>query len=108
VSWLVAKDLQQKIYIMAHFRQGLPKLRDLAAGVENCCVVATAEIAADFGKRKLGEFLGQRHRDLARPGDRTRPLFRVHVGDSNLVVVSNSFLNVLDRDLPVLNREQIA
>src|SRR5205823_9157302 len=30
------------------------------------------------------------------------------VGDSNLVVVSHGFLNVLDRYLPVLNREQIA
>ncbi len=55
---------------MTHFRQGFPKLRNLAAGMEHGRVVATAEIAADFGKRKLGKFLGQRHRDLARPGDR--------------------------------------
>src|SRR5438105_661254 len=48
---------------MTHFRQGVPKLRDLAAGMENCCVVTTTEIAADFGKRKLRELLRQRHRE---------------------------------------------
>ena len=92
---------------MAHLWQGVPKLRDLPAGMEHRSVVTTAEIAADFGKRKLCEFLGQRHRDLARSGDRARSLFRVHVGDSNLVVVSNGFLDVLDRNLPVLNRKLI-
>ena len=58
MSVLVAKDLQQEIYVMTHFRQGVPKLRDLAAGMEHGRVVAATEIAADFRKRKLGEFLG--------------------------------------------------
>ena len=90
---------------MTHFRHGVPELRDLAAGMEHGSVVSTAEIAADLGQRKLRQLLGQRHRYLARPGDRARSLFRMHVGNPDLVVVSNGLLNVLDRNLAILDRE---
>ena len=38
-------------------------------------MVAVAEVAADLGQRHLGEVLGQRHGDLARPGYVARERF---------------------------------
>ena len=71
-------------------------------------VVAAAEQLTDLGQALLGEFLGQVHGDLARPGDRGRALLAVHVGDLDLVVVGHRLLDVLHADLPVLDRQQVA
>src|SRR5205823_13849270 len=104
---LVAQHLQQKIYIVADFRNGVAKLGDLAARVEDRRVIPAAEITADFGQRKLRELLGQRHGDVARASDRAGELLGVHVRDTDLVVVGDGVLDVVDRDLARLLREEV-
>ena len=71
-------------------------------------MVASAEVAADLGQRELRQFLRERHGHLARPRDRARTLLRVHLRGPDLVVVGDRLLDVLDRDLAVLDREQVA
>ena len=56
----------------------------------------------------MGQFFGQVHGNLTRPGNAGRALFGVHVGDLDLVVIGHRFLNVFDADLAVLNGQQVA
>ncbi|OMP13430.1 hypothetical protein COLO4_01703, partial [Corchorus olitorius] len=71
-------------------------------------VVASAEQLADLGQALLGQFLGQVHGNLARPGNAGRALLAVHVGDLDLVVVGHRLLDVFHADLAVLDGQQIA
>ena len=92
---------------MAHFRQGVAKLRDLAAGVEHGRVVATAEIAADFGKRRLVSSRPAPSRPGAAGRSRATS-FSSACRRRGSCSSQQRFLDVLDRNLPILNREQIA
>src|SRR6185312_5314649 len=107
-AWLIPQYLKQKIDVVGHLGDRLAELRYLAAGVQYRRMIPAAEIAADLRQRQLRQLLGQSHRDLPRPRDRTRALLRVHVRNPDLVVVGDRLLDVLDRDLAVLDGQQVA
>ena len=70
-------------------------------------MIAPAELVADLRQTVAGQFLGQRHRHLARPGDGPAALRRQHVHHADAVVFGHRLLDVLDGDLLFLQRQQI-
>ena len=84
------------------------QFHDLSAGVNDRRVIAATESVADLWQAVIRQFLGQSHRDLAWASDRTIPSLRQQVGNSDLVILRNRFLDVVHRDQPVLQGEQIA
>ena len=55
--------------------------------MEHRRVVPTPEGVPDLGEAVAGQFLGQRHGDLARTGDRTVAAFREEVGHPDIAKV---------------------
>src|ERR1043165_5041626 len=94
------QDLLQLRVIARELLIRLAQLLGLAAGVEHGGVGAASERLADLRKALLGELLGERHRDLARPGHGTEALLRVHLRDLDLEVVGDRLLHVVDGHLP--------
>ena len=70
-------------------------------------MVATTEHVADFRQTVVGQLLGQGHGYLTRARDRTRTTLGQQIGDLDLVVLSDSTLNVIHTDQFVLQRQQI-
>ena len=77
-------------------------------GVQNSGVVTPSEKLTNFRQAFLGQLFGEIHGNLAWPCNACRTLFRVHVCDFNFVIVGHSFLDVLHRDLSVLNRQKVS
>ena len=98
------QGLLQHVELLVEFAVLLSLAADLTHRMQYRCVVAPAEELTDFGKALLSHFLGQVHRDLPRPRDARGPLLAVHVGNLDLVEVSDGLLDVLDADLTVLDR----
>ena len=65
----VAQELEQGLIVSIELAIDRAQPGDLAAGMENGCVVAPAECADDVRQLMSSEFLGKRHRDLAWSGD---------------------------------------
>src|SRR4030095_10137399 len=80
---------------------------DLPHRVQHRRMVATAEQFTDLRHALLCQLLGEVHSDLARHRDRARAPLAVHVGDLDLVVVGDRFLDQLDRDLAGRRRQQV-
>ena len=76
--------------------------------MQNRGVVSATKQLTDFRQAFLGQFFGQVHGNLARSCNRRRTLFGIHVSDFDFVIISHGFLNVFDRNLPVLDGQQVA
>ena len=71
-------------------------------------VVAPTKQLANFGQAFLRQLFGQVHGNLPWTGDRSGTLLGIHVRDLDLVIVGHGFLDVLNRNLSVLDGQQIA
>ena len=69
-----------------------------AAGVEHGAVVAAAEGFADGVERAFGHLAREIHGDLAREGDVFRAAFAGHVGQADVKMLGDSFLDDFDAD----------
>ncbi|MNJ76726.1 hypothetical protein D3C77_740680 [compost metagenome] len=70
-------------------------------------MVSSAEGIADFRQAVIGQFLGQRHRDLTRPRHRARAALGEHVGHLDLVVLDYRALDIVDTDQLVLQGQKV-
>src|SRR5262245_22796385 len=64
----------QFLHKVVHSSIGPNHVRDLRVRVQDGRVVAIAEVLPDLGERRIGQFTGQVHRDLARVDDVLRAL----------------------------------
>src|SRR5688500_17275913 len=80
----------------------LSKLFDDTAGMQHGRVIAATESIADLREAVAGQLLGKRHRYLPWPRNRAAATLRKQISDTNLEVLGDSFLNILNRDQPVL------
>nr|GEW26933.1 hypothetical protein [Tanacetum cinerariifolium] len=101
------QGLLEHVQFVVAFRVLGPVQRNLAHRVQHGGVVAAAEQFADFGQAFLRQFLGQVHRDLARPGDIGRAALGIHVRDLDVEEIGHGLLDVFHRNLPVLHRQQV-
>src|SRR5690606_11791074 len=86
--------------VLAQFRHALDR-------VHHGGVVATPEGLADLGEALLGEFLGEVHRDLARPGNVGRATLGEHVGDLDPELLGHRALDLVDRDGRAIEFEEV-
>ena len=73
---LATQNLEQRIKIPGYFVAGGLKCRNLAAGVQDRCMVASAEGVADVRQTQMRQLLGEGHRDLAGTRNVSAALFR--------------------------------
>ena len=71
---------------------------DEAAGVQHRAVIASAEGFADGVERAFGHLAREIHGDLARKGDVFRPAFAGHVGQADVKMFGDFFLDDFDAD----------
>ena len=71
---------------------------DEAAGVQHRAVIASAEGFADGVERAFGHLAGEIHGDLARKGDVLRPALAGHVGEADVKMFGDLFLDDFDAD----------
>ena len=81
------------------------RVLDAANGVQHGGVVPPAEPAADVGQGAGGELLGQPHRRLTRPGDRSRPALGDQVGLLQPEVLGRRLLDIVDGDPPLASAQ---
>jgi hypothetical protein len=79
-----------------HFRVLGALASDLANRMQHGGVIASTKKLADLRQTFLRELLGQLHRNLPWERNSDRTAFAVHVGDLDLVIVGNGFLNQFD------------
>ena len=96
--------LFKHMQLLIEIAQSLSFSRNLSNCVQNRGVVAPAKQFTNLWQAFLGQFFGQIHGNLARSCDRGGTLLGVHVRDFDFVIVCHGFLNVFNRNLPVLNR----
>ena len=72
---------------------------DRLGGMNDRGVIAPAKFIANGGKGSLSIFAAKIHGDLARKGDILCAPFGFEIGDLEIEIVANRFLNVFDRDL---------
>ncbi len=65
--------------------------------MQNGCVVFV-ELFCDGGQRERSEFSGEIHGDLSREGNIGGPALAGHVGDADVVIIGDNFLNLIDGD----------
>ena len=70
-------------------------------------MVAPTELTPDLGERARRELLGQIHGNLAGPGHGTSAPRRMHIGYSDVEVLSDPLLYFLDGNPPVVGAEQV-
>ena len=70
-------------------------------------MVAAAEGVADLGQAVAGELPRDGHGHLPRPGDRAVTPFGEQVRHPDLVIFGHGLLDVFNRDLPVLDDQQV-
>src|SRR6266436_4015499 len=90
-----------------------PKRRLVAHPAQNQVVsvnhgrVIAAEMFANSWERALGQLAAEIHRDLAAERDMLRALFGLQVGQPNVEVVRDGFLNHFDIGLALVRADQI-
>src|SRR5450759_2307666 len=67
---------QQLFPVLAQLAISFAHIADGSASMQHRCMVAPPERIADFRQTVFGQFLGERHRHLPRPRNRTTALFR--------------------------------
>ena len=92
---------------MRDFVAGRFQGRNFAAGMQYRRMIAAAESFADIRQAQVGQFLGQRHCDLARPRDVAGALLGIHFRNLDFVIIGNGLLDVVDGNLAALQREQV-
>lgn len=84
------------------------KFGDLAAGVQDCGVVAATEGIANLWQAVSGELFAQRHGDLPGPGYCLPTALRDQIVTSDAIEVRDLLLNILDGDDFVVRAEHVA
>ena len=107
-SWCSAlQGLFQHVQLLIEFSVLLPLCGYLTNRMQHGGVVPPAKKLTNFRQTFLCHFFGQIHGNLPRSGNAGRAFFAVHVGNFDFVEVSDCLLNVLDTNLPVLDRQQV-
>ena len=70
-------------------------------------MVTTAESVANLREAVVRQLLGQRHRQLPRARDRAAALLGQQIPNAEFEVIGDGFLDIFDRDQPLLQSEQI-
>ena len=70
-------------------------------------VIPSTKGIAKFWQTVVGQFLGQRHRHLARTGEGAHALGPDHVAEADIVMVGDLALDFLDRDLAFRSAQDI-
>ncbi len=96
---LLTQRLHQFVDGAVEIFVGAALLVDLADGVHDGGVVLAAELASDLGERRLGQLLGEVHRDLARDDDLPGVVLLLELGDAHGEVLGHGALDGLDGDL---------
>src|SRR5215831_5411118 len=89
--------IQQEDKLADSFLAGHP-LGNSFAGMENGAVVASAKGISDFVQRSLRMPTCQVHGDLTRKSDRGGPALTGHVCQSDIEMLSDLFLNLINGD----------
>src|SRR5690554_3982768 len=88
-------------------RIGFLQLDYLLAGVQHRGVVPAAKGIANFRQTVVGQFLGQRHRHLAGPGDGTGPALGQQIRYLDLVILRHGTLDIINTDLLFMQCQQV-
>ena len=83
---------------MVEFSFVLPAFSDSPHGMQDGGVIAATEKFSNFGQGLLSQFFGQIHGDLSCERNVRGAPLGIHISDFELVIVSNCFLDVFDRD----------
>ena len=101
------QNFEQGIEIAGNVVTGGLKRSDPAASMEHRRVVTASECLANVGQAELGELFRERHGDLTRSGDVAAAFLGIHFGHFDLVIIGDRLLDIIDRHLAALQREQI-
>lgn len=101
--FLALEGLLEDVKLLIELGELLTFAPDFADGMQDGCVVTTAEQFSDLGQAFLGQFFGQVHRNLTGPGNRGGPFLGIHVSHFDLVIVGDGFLDIFNRYLAVLD-----
>src|SRR5690625_3772880 len=105
VSILMGKRAPQQFEILLYIAVFPFQLLDLSTGVQDSGVVTTAKGFADLREAVVGQFLGQRHRHLARSRYRSAAPLGKQIRELDLVVFGHHALDVVYGDQLVLERQ---
>src|SRR6185503_8886943 len=83
----------EELDILSHGAVRAAQFLDLAHGVHHGGVVPATEFPPDLGQRARRQLLAEIHRDLARPRDGAGAARRMHIGETDVVVLGDALLD---------------
>ncbi len=107
-AYLSRQGSQQVHIVLADAPFGLAQLLDPSTRMQHRRVIAPTEGITDLGQTMVGQFLGQGHRHLPRSRDRPTAPLRQQIGNPDLVILSDGFLDILHRHQFFLQSQQVA